>query len=66
MGRQRVAGLIFLFIGILGFVDSLQISWGTWAEPGPGPFPLVVSLLLSIAGIMKIIQNEAEKKGERG
>lgn len=66
MGRQGVAGFIFLFIGILGFVDSLQISWGTWAEPGPAPFPLVVSLLLSIAGIIKIIQDrQAGEGGER-
>jgi putative tricarboxylic transport membrane protein len=57
MGRQRVAGFIFLFIGILGFADSLRFSWGSWAEPGPAPFPLAVSLLLSIAGIAKIVQD---------
>jgi putative tricarboxylic transport membrane protein len=57
MGRQRVAGFIFLFIGILGFADSLQFSWGSWAEPGPAPFPLAVSLLLAIAGIVKIVQD---------
>ncbi len=66
MGRQRVAGFIFLFIGILGFADSLQLSWGSWAEPGPAPFPLAVSLLLSIAGIVKIVQvREAGKRGGR-
>jgi putative tricarboxylic transport membrane protein len=64
MGRQRVAGFIFLFIGILGFADSLQLSWGSWAEPGPAPFPLAVSLLLSVAGIVKIVQGH--KTGEKG
>jgi putative tricarboxylic transport membrane protein len=64
MGRQRVAGIIFLFIGILGFADSLRFSWGSWAEPGPAPFPLAVSLLLSIAGIVKIVQDH--KAGENG
>jgi putative tricarboxylic transport membrane protein len=64
MGRQRVAGFIFLFIGILGFADSLRFSWGSWAEPGPAPFPLAVSLLLSVAGIIKIAQDL--KTGERG
>ena len=58
MGRQRVAGCIFLFIGLLFFADSFQLSWGSWAEPGPAPFPLAVSLLLSIAGIIKIVQNQ--------
>ncbi|MFH1009210.1 MAG: tripartite tricarboxylate transporter TctB family protein [Candidatus Latescibacterota bacterium] len=64
MGRQQVAGFIFLFIGILGFADSFQLSWGSWAEPGPAPFPLAVSLLLIIAGIVKIVQDL--KAGERG
>ncbi len=62
MGRQGVAGFIFLFIGILGFIDAIQFPWGTWAEPGPAPFPLAVSVLLSIAGIMKIIQKKEEKE----
>ncbi len=57
MGRQRVAGFIFLVIGVLGFADSLRFPWGSWAEPGPAPFPLAVSLLLSIAGIVKIFQD---------
>jgi putative tricarboxylic transport membrane protein len=63
MGRQRVAGFIFLVIGILGFSDSLRFSWGSWAEPGPAPFPLAVSLLLAVAGIVKIVQDL--KVGER-
>jgi putative tricarboxylic transport membrane protein len=63
VGRQRVAGFIFLFIGILFFADSFQLSWGSWAEPGPAPFPLAVSLLLSIAGIVKIVQDH--EVGER-
>jgi putative tricarboxylic transport membrane protein len=66
MGRQRVAGFIFLFIGVLGFADSLRLSWGSWAEPGPAPFPLAVSLLLAIAGLVKIFQNpETGEKGGR-
>lgn len=66
MGRQRVAGLIFLAIGILGFIDSLSLPWGTWEEPGPGPFPLAVSLLLSLAGIVKILQKRGEVEEGKG
>lgn len=63
MGRQRAAGFIFLVIGILGFIDSVQLPWGTWAEPGPGPFPLTVSVLLCLAGIVKILQKKEKEEG---
>ena len=66
MGRQRVAGLIFLSIGLLAFIDSLQLPWGTWAEPGPGPFPLAVALLLCLAGIVKIVQKQEKSGGDGG
>lgn len=64
MGRQRVAGFIFLSIGILGFADSIQLPWGTWEEPGPGLFPLAVSILLCLAGIVKILQKKGRGEGE--
>jgi putative tricarboxylic transport membrane protein len=65
MGRQRVAGLIFLSIGIYGLVFSVPLPWGTWEEPGPGLFPLAVSVLLSLAGIMKIFQDKGKEEGGR-
>jgi putative tricarboxylic transport membrane protein len=65
MGRQRAAGLIFLAIGIYGLIFSVPLPWGTWEEPGPGLFPLAVSLLLSLAGIMKIFQDKGKEEGGR-
>ena len=71
MGRQRIAGLIFLTIGIYGLVFSIPLPWGTWEEPGPGVFPLVIASLLCLAGIAKILQKQekeaqAEKTVMRG
>jgi putative tricarboxylic transport membrane protein len=63
MGRQRVAGLIFLSIGIYGVVFSVPLPWGTWEEPGPGLFPLSVAILLCLAGISKIFQDKGKEEG---
>jgi hypothetical protein len=65
MGRQRAAGLIFLSIGIYGLVFSVPLPWGTWEEPGPGLFPLAVTILLCLAGIMKIFQDKGKEEGGR-
>jgi hypothetical protein len=66
MGRQRVAGFIFLSIGLFAFSDAIRFPWGTWAEPGPGPFPLAISILLCLAGIVKILQKQAKAEGGGG
>lgn len=63
MGRQRAAGLIFLLIGIYGMIFSIPLPWGTWEEPGPGLFPLTVTTLLCLAGIMKIFQYKGKEEG---
>jgi putative tricarboxylic transport membrane protein len=63
MGRQQMAGLIFLSIGIYGLVFSIPLPWGTWEEPGPGLFPLTVAILLCLAGVMKIVQNKGNEEG---
>jgi putative tricarboxylic transport membrane protein len=65
MGRQQVAGLIFLSIGIYGLVFSVPLPWGTWEEPGPGLFPLAVAILLCLAGIVKIFQDKGKEEGGR-
>ena len=66
MRRQRVAGFIFLSIGLFAFSDAIRFPWGTWAEPGPGPFPMAVSLLLCLAGIVKILQKQEAPAGGGG
>jgi putative tricarboxylic transport membrane protein len=65
MRRQRIAGLIFLSIGIYGLVFSVPLPWGTWEEPGPGLFPQAVAILLCLAGIMKIFQGKGKEEGGR-
>jgi len=51
MTKERVGSIIFLVFGIYGLVLSLQLPMGSWSEPGAGPFPLMVSILLCLSGV---------------
>ena len=51
MTKRRAGGLVFLVAGLYGLILTLQLPMGKWNEPGAGAFPLIVSFLLSIAGI---------------
>jgi hypothetical protein len=56
MTKERGGGLIFLAAGIYGLVFSVGLPLGNWNEPGPGVFPLGLSILLSLSGILWLIR----------
>jgi putative tricarboxylic transport membrane protein len=64
MENRRAGSLIFLAVGIYGLVFSTQIPMGRWAEPGPGIFPLALSVLLCLSGILGWIGAGKGAKGE--
>ncbi len=55
MNKERAGGFIFLFIGIYGFIFSIQLPLGKLHEPGPGVLPLSLSTLLCISGLLWLI-----------
>lgn len=61
MTKERGGSLIFLAAGFYGLVFSLGLPLGRWNEPGPGVFPLAISILLCISGILWFLRG-----GERG
>ncbi|MBI4191461.1 MAG: tripartite tricarboxylate transporter TctB family protein [Betaproteobacteria bacterium] len=63
MTKERGGSLIFLAAGIYGLVFSIGLPLGQWNEPGPGVFPLAVSILLCVSGILWFISGKA--KGEK-
>ena len=63
MSKERAGSLIFLFVGIYGLIFSAQMPLGRWTEPGPGIFPLFLSILLCISGVSWFIYGK--RKGER-
>ena len=62
MTKERGGSLIFLAAGIYGLVFSIGLPFGRWNEPGPGVFPLALSILLCISGIAWFIRGKT--KGE--
>jgi putative tricarboxylic transport membrane protein len=66
MTNDRAASLLFLCAGIYGFYFSVQLPMGRWNEPGPGVFPITLSLLLLISGAAWFIRGKrgTEKKDE--
>jgi putative tricarboxylic transport membrane protein len=63
MNKKRAAGVIYLIVGIYGVIFSSTFPMGKWNEPGPGIFPISISILLCISGVFWFIfGNEKEAK----
>jgi len=58
MSKERVAGLIFLFLGIYGVVFSINLPFGRWEELGPGVYPLCICILLCVSGVLWFIRGD--------
>ena len=65
MSKERGGSLIFLAVGIYGLVFSIGLPLGRWNEPGPGVFPLALSILLCVSGIFVVYPGK-RKGGEKG
>jgi hypothetical protein len=45
MTKDRATSVLFLLTGIYGLYFSIQLPMGRWNEPGPGVFPITLSIL---------------------
>ena len=64
MNKERMASLIFLAAGIYGLIFAVQLPMGKWKEPGAGIFPLCLSMLLCISGILWLIYGKSKGEGK--
>jgi putative tricarboxylic transport membrane protein len=62
MTKDRIGGLFLLFIGIWVSSLSIKLPIGSLAEPGPALFPLSLSILLSITGILIFVSGKGKTK----
>ncbi len=62
MTKERFASLFLLLVGGYALFYSLRLPLGNWNQPGPGVFPLVLSLLLSAIGIALLVSSKGGRE----
>jgi len=65
MSKKRIASAIFFLVGIYGLVFSVHLPMGKWNEPGPAVFPVSLSILLLISGVLWFIYGKGKEEKER-
>lgn len=55
--RDFVSGLMFVAVGIGFAFGSMNYSMGSSARPGPGYFPLILSVILAILGCVVLFKS---------
>lgn len=50
------SGMMFLVVGVVFAVGATNYSMGTGARPGPGYFPLILSVILAIFGVVMLFK----------
>ena len=62
MTKDHVGGVFFFFVGVWVFSLAIRLPVGKLAEPGPALFPLSLSFLLSITGILIFFSGQRKTK----
>jgi hypothetical protein len=61
-----VGSLVMLAIGIGGIVLSVQLGVGTASSPGPGTWPLAVSVLITVLALLQaVVGRHGGRDGEK-
>ena len=62
MSKERLSSLLLFLVGILALIQSAQFPMGTLEKPGPGVFPLMLSVLLAVIGVLLLIAEKGQGK----
>lgn len=65
MNKDHAGGLFFLFVGICFLSLSIKLPIGKLTQPGPAIFPLILSLLLSLMGVLIFFSSKGKPKIDR-
>lgn len=61
MSKERLGVLGFLLAGTIGLIQSVVLPWGSLARPGPGLFPLLLSVLLCMLGTLLLFSERGQE-----
>ena len=62
--KERAGSLLFLFTGGYGVALSIHLPMGKLDLPGPGIFPLAISILLILVGALIFVGGKKQEKIE--
>jgi len=65
MNKDHAGGLFFFFVGICFLSLSIKLPIGKLTQPGPAIFPLILSLLLSLMGVLIFFSSKGKPKIDR-
>ncbi len=54
--RDFWSGVMFVAIGVIFAVGATNYSMGSSARPGPGYFPLILSVILALLGLVELFK----------
>jgi hypothetical protein len=49
-------GIFFITVGVLFFINSQQLNFGTITNIGPGFFPKIISIITILLGLIIMIK----------
>jgi putative tricarboxylic transport membrane protein len=61
MNKERIGSLFFLLAGFFALYHSLKYPIGSLNMPGPGMFPLALSILLCVLGILIFVSGRGKE-----
>jgi len=64
MTKELAGRFLFIVVGLYAFILSWRLPFGTLERPGPAVFPFVLSLLLTLIGILLLFEHQPEPDAE--
>ncbi len=62
MSKGRIASLFFVGVGLFIFIQSIRLPLGNFSRPLAGFFPLLLSTMLIIVGLLLLMTDKKTEK----